>query len=131
MAYSTSIFTNANLQTFLIFTIVTILIIWLMKKPKYHSHLPPRPFQWPIVGCLPGLAWSLYRSGVPPFELFARKAYGKIFCLSLGSRLVVVMNDHEHIREAFLKPDLSGRPRFAEQDKENTGNLLNTSTKVT
>lgn len=77
---------------------------WFLTTPK---NLPPGPTGLPILGYLPFL-------GKRPPETFnyLGKKYGSVYRLYLGSRLVIVLNDYNAIREAFVKQAevFSGRP---------------------
>ena len=94
---------------------VSFLVMLLVKlhrmRPNTHL-LPPGPWGWPILGYLPNVCIAVYQTGIEPYRLFARMSdrYGKVFSLYMGSKLVVVLNDYESIREAFRNHDLNDRP---------------------
>ncbi|CAC5414445.1 CYP2K [Mytilus coruscus] len=67
------------------------------KKP---ASLPPGPSPLPIIGNVLDLG-----DGKRTVDVFRslRKKYGDIFCLSLGSYWVVVVNGQDNLREIFVK----------------------------
>ncbi|OQV22182.1 Cytochrome P450 1A4 [Hypsibius exemplaris] len=70
--------------------------------------LPPSPFQFPLLGCLPFLNSKL------PHETFTKWAvkFGKIYSCRMGQKLIVVLNDCDLIREALSKSVFNGRPHM-------------------
>ncbi|GAV10016.1 hypothetical protein RvY_19505, partial [Ramazzottius varieornatus] len=88
---------------------VGLLAVWAKQRRLLGSrgNLPPSPFQFPLLGCIPLL-------GSLPHEAFARwaKKLGKIYSCRLGGKTVIVLNDAEIIREALFQPVFSGRPRM-------------------
>ena len=95
---------------------------WLKQNAKYrYQNLPPGPVGWPLLGYLPNLGISLYRSGKQPFHLFTDLAnkYGKVYSMYMGSRLVIILNGHEGIKEAFMNQLLNDRPHIGSE--VNTG----------
>ncbi|XP_072050913.1 cytochrome P450 2J4-like [Amphiura filiformis] len=98
-----------GIETILLCIAAFAIVSWWLQKPK---NLPPGPWGWPLVGYLPNLVVSLYRTGLNPHQLFANMAtkYGPIFSMRIGGRLVVVLNKHRLIKEAFHNPHISNRP---------------------
>ncbi|XP_072013985.1 cytochrome P450 2J4-like [Amphiura filiformis] len=113
-------------STALIAVLVFLVILYFFRKP---TNLPPGPWGLPILGCLPSLAYYVYRTGCnakEPFRLFdyIAKDYGNVFSMHLATKLVVVVNDYESVREAFRNPHLNDRPMMALIPASETGVLL-------
>ncbi|XP_072013984.1 cytochrome P450 2J4-like [Amphiura filiformis] len=113
-------------STALIAVLVFLVILYFFRKP---TNLPPGPWSLPILGCLPSLAYYVYRTGCnakEPFRLFdyIAKDYGNVFSMHLATKLVVVVNDYESVREAFRNPLLNDRPKMAIIPASETGVLL-------
>ena len=110
-----------DVHTLLITAGIFLVIFWWMRQHAKYQNLPPGPNGWPLLGYLPNLGISLYRSGKQPFHLFADLAnkYGKVYSMYLGSRLVIILNGHEEIKEAFMNQLLNDRPHFGSE--VNTG----------
>ncbi|XP_028044848.1 cytochrome P450 18a1-like [Monomorium pharaonis] len=90
-------------RTFLIFISVLLVVKWL--RCNCTLPLPPGPWGWPIVGYLPYIKGAVHLQ----YTKLAKK-YGPIFSVKFGSHLIVVLSDHEIIREAFRLMDYAGRP---------------------
>ncbi|CAC5365232.1 CYP2J [Mytilus coruscus] len=73
------------------------MLLLIQQKP---ASLPPGPLPLPIIGNVLDLGDGEHIVDV--FRSF-RKKYGDIFCLSLGSYWVVVVNGKENLREIFVK----------------------------
>lgn len=88
-------------------TLVLIAFFSLMVKliQEWYT-LPPGPWGLPIYGYLYSMKTCMHLE----FDKLAKK-YGSIFSVSLGSKLVVVLSDHEIIREAFRRDEFTGRPK--------------------
>ncbi|XP_077990972.1 cytochrome P450 2C20-like [Glandiceps talaboti] len=101
-----------NLLTTVLLFCVTFLIVTYVRTLRKWNY-PPGPLGWPIIGSLGSL-------GQRPYITFTEmaKAYGDVFSLKLGNRLVVVLNGYDAIREAFVGQGhkFSGRPDLAAQD---------------
>ena len=100
-----------DLSTILIsFGIFLAFFLWL-RKQKY-SNLPPGPTGWPLLGYIPNLGYGMYKTGRQPYQLMAdlTNKYGKVYSMYIGSKLVIMLNDQEAIREAFQSPVLNDRP---------------------
>ncbi|CAC5414442.1 unnamed protein product [Mytilus coruscus] len=71
------------------------------RPPLYKpASLPPGPSPLPIIGNVLDLGDGKHTVDV---VRSLRKKYGDIFCLSLGSYWVVVVNGKEHLREILVK----------------------------
>ena len=103
---------SLDIQTALFCLAAFLIVSWWLRRPK---HLPPGPWGWPLVGYLPNLAISIYRTGLTNHEFLAKLAhkYGSVFSMNLVGNLVVVLDKHEAVKEAFNNPDLSDRPKVA------------------
>ena len=102
---------NLDLRTILIgLGIFLAFFLWL-RKPKYHN-LPPGPIGWPLLGYIPNLGYGMYKTGRQPYQLMAdlTNKYGKVYSMYMGSKLVIMLNEQEAIREAFQSPILNDRP---------------------
>lgn len=75
----------------------------------YRSYnLPPGPWGVPLLGYLP-FAWK------KDFVLLATqlgKKYGNVFSLTSGTKVVIILNDYEAMKDAFVKQgtNFNGRP---------------------
>ncbi|KAF8792511.1 Cytochrome P450 2U1 like protein [Argiope bruennichi] len=83
--------------------IIGLLIFWALQKR--NDRTPPGPTGLPIVGYLP------FITSKPHLE-FSRleKKYGPVFSLKLGSENVIILNDFQSSRDAFLQDAFMGRP---------------------
>ncbi len=72
---------------------------YVLPSQSKHYNLPPGPRGWPLLGNLPSM------DPVAPYKSLNRfeEKYGSVFRLYFGSHLVVVLNDYEAVREAFIK----------------------------
>ncbi|XP_072050914.1 cytochrome P450 2J4-like [Amphiura filiformis] len=98
-----------EIQTVLLCVTAFVILWWWLQKPK---NLPPGPWGWPLVGYIPNLVVALYRTGLDPPQLFAKMStkYGPVFSMRIGGKLIVVLNKHSIIKEAFHNPHISNRP---------------------
>ncbi|XP_072040944.1 cytochrome P450 2J4-like [Amphiura filiformis] len=105
-----------DIRTILVCVVAFLVISWWTRKPK---NLPPGPWTWPILGSLPNLGISLYRSGLQPHQFMAKltKHYGKVYSLYLGNQLLVILNSAESVREAFQNQYLVHRPTIKMPEK--------------
>ncbi|GFO10046.1 cytochrome p450 ii f2-like protein ii [Plakobranchus ocellatus] len=79
-------------------TLAFILLVKSLVKPTYPSNIPPFPARpYPILGHLPYLMKG-QRAKIQEW----RKTTGDIFSLYFGSRLYVVINESNLIREALV-----------------------------
>ncbi|XP_072050362.1 cytochrome P450 2J1-like [Amphiura filiformis] len=103
---------SLDIQTALFCLAAFLIVSWWLRRPK---HLPPGPWGWPLVGNLPNLVISIWRTGLSNHELLAKlsRKYGSVFSMYLVGKLVVVLDKHDAVKEAFNKPDLSDRPKVA------------------
>jgi cytochrome P450 len=72
-----------------------LLAIWYFYKPR---NLPPGPRGFPILGYMP----YMIRDPLRTFSKIGEK-YGPIFSIYLGSRLVVMINDYEVIKQCLVQ----------------------------
>ncbi|XP_072044319.1 cytochrome P450 2J4-like [Amphiura filiformis] len=99
-----------NAQTVMVCIVIYFLLSFSFKR---RMNLPPGPWSLPLLGNIPILAIGLYRTGVElPEHLLAEmaKKYGKVFKLKIGSKLIVVINGCEYIKEAFKNHHINDRP---------------------
>ncbi|XP_072049222.1 cytochrome P450 2J4-like [Amphiura filiformis] len=111
-------------STALIAVLVFLVIFYFFRKP---TNVPPGPRGLPILGCLPNLAYYVYRTGCKePFRLFdyIAKDYGNVFSMHVATKLIVVVNDYESVREAFRNPHLNDRPKVHMIPESEAGVLL-------
>lgn len=75
---------------------------------RLNRSLPPGPCGLPLVGYLPFLKRpDDIRSEMTDLSL----KYGPCFSIRLGTELMVILSDHQLIKEAFCCPVFDGRPR--------------------
>jgi len=85
---------------------LVILVIYSVKKSIRARDFPPGPPCFSVLGSLPYLdVRNLSRS----FNKLKDK-YGEVFSIFIGTKPVVVLNTPEVIKEAFERPEFSGRP---------------------
>ncbi|XP_077271483.1 cytochrome P450 18a1 [Temnothorax americanus] len=94
------------LCTLSVFAGVFLPVFLLVKWVIYIKNLPPGPWGMPIWGYLPFMKSPTHLH----FHELAKK-YGKIFSVTIGSGLTVVISDYRIIRDAFKREEFSGRPR--------------------
>ena len=123
MAVLLSFIGYMDVRTLLISAGISLVIFWWMKLYVRYQNLPPGPTGWPLLGYLPNLGISLYRSGKQPFHLFTdlSNKYGKVYSMYLGSRLVIILNGYGSIKEAFMNQLLCDRPAVNYESEINTG----------
>ncbi|XP_077977650.1 cytochrome P450 2U1-like [Glandiceps talaboti] len=99
--------------TSVVLILATLLAVRSIKRAR-RGPIPPGPWGFPIIGCLPKLDKSA------PYKSMTElaKKYGTVFSLQMGSHLVVVLNGYEAIKEAFIvKGDtFKGRPKMVLSD---------------
>lgn len=78
----------------LILSFVFLITTWFNRR---QSKLPPGPTPWPIVGNL--LQFDV-QNPLVTFHQWA-KQYGPVYRLYMGSRLNVIINDHEILKNVF------------------------------
>nr|QST15070.1 CYP370C1 protein [Diaphanosoma celebensis] len=81
--------------------------VYCLTKFSKASHLPPGPFNLPLVGYMPFLKPPIHAH----FVQLSRK-FGDIFSLNIGSYRLVVLSTLDSIRDAFKDDLLNGRPDF-------------------
>ncbi len=106
-----------DVPTILFGAVSFLLLAWWLRQPK-TKNLPPGPWNWPLLGCLPNFALLKYRSGLPLPHLFnsLAKKYGPVFSMDLGGNKVVVLNTFKYVKEAFNHPNLCDRPSSVLKD---------------
>ena len=97
---------SADLTAVLV-TALIFLLTWLVAKALVTAfRLPPGPFGMPVFGIMPYIKTH--------FHLFLTdlsKQYGKVFTICMGMQKMVVLADHEAIKRAFQRKDLTHRPK--------------------
>ncbi|XP_062850878.1 steroid 17-alpha-hydroxylase/17,20 lyase [Trichomycterus rosablanca] len=112
----------AWLICFCVFAAVILVSLYLRKMTLMcvrglliDDRSPPRLPSLPIIGSLLSL-----RSDSPPHIFFQQlqKKYGAIYCLTMGSHKVLIINSHHHAKEVLLKKGkiFAGRPRTVTTD---------------
>ncbi|XP_022111570.1 cytochrome P450 2J6-like [Acanthaster planci] len=96
------------MRTLLAFTILLLVLRWFLRRPR---NLPPGPWEFPLLGSLPAIAWGL-RKGLQPHHVLGRYAerYGPVFRVSMFNQSVVILDDFESTKAAFWHPQLNDRP---------------------
>uniref|UniRef100_T1JCH9 Cytochrome P450 n=1 Tax=Strigamia maritima TaxID=126957 RepID=T1JCH9_STRMM len=105
-------------HTLFFIAIITFLTYWM----KNGKNLPPGPWGLPIFGYIPFIR--------DPYHLAMTKLsekYGNIISVYLGNVLVIVLNDYNAIKEAFVKQGhlFNGKPRVNHLKAENNIGLSN------
>ncbi|XP_072039824.1 cytochrome P450 2U1-like [Amphiura filiformis] len=105
------ILTEDSTTVLLALVAFTLLFLTIRSNRKPSKKVPPGPrFSWPILGNLPSL------DPKAPFKTFNKLAvkYGSVYRLQFGSFPVVVLNDYESVRQAFLiqAEEFDDRPRL-------------------
>lgn len=95
-----------NYETVILAVVVFLLLKYALERPK---GLPPGPFGWPLVHNLS----MLWRTPHVAFTELAEN-HGRVYSLRIGRKLVVVLNEIDVIREAFVKQGdiFAGRPEL-------------------
>ena len=104
-----------DIQTALLGVFVLLVLVWLTRKPR---NLPPGPLRVPIIGSVMAVVWEALRRGTEPYRIFAKLAekYGTVFHVKIFNKTIVVLNDYASVREAFVNPKLSDRPKLLLND---------------
>ena len=100
------------LQSFLI-GLVGVLLIWLYRGPGRKNGAIPGPFRFPFFGSVFYLATFLDNKRRHQMRLEAAEKYGKIYAFHIGPVQMVVLNDVNLIKEAFISKAeiISDRPQ--------------------
>ncbi|XP_072045012.1 cytochrome P450 2J4-like [Amphiura filiformis] len=103
---------NINIPAILIFVVAFLVLAWWLRKPQ--QNLPPGPWGWPLLGYLPNLGISMYRTGLPLPQLFnsLAKDYGSVCSLNIAGTLVIVLNNFRCVKDGLDNPDISDRPKI-------------------
>ncbi|XP_072044317.1 cytochrome P450 2J2-like [Amphiura filiformis] len=110
MTFSQFFLSYINTQTVLICIAIYLFVSFSLKRRK---KLPPGPWSLPLLGNIPILAIGLYCTGAElPEHLLTEmaKKYGKVFKLKIFTKLIVVVNGYESIKEAFKNHHINDRP---------------------
>lgn len=102
----TEVIRRELLYSFLVFTIVCLIVNRLIQWLNYVRTLPPGPWGLPIFGYLPFVKGDLHVM----FGKLAAK-YGSVFSVRLGSHLIVVLSDYTIIRNTFRMSEFTARPQ--------------------
>ncbi|XP_072033283.1 cytochrome P450 2J4-like [Amphiura filiformis] len=95
-------------RSLLLFAVVFLLLFWWTHTPR---NLPPGPINWPFVGSFPTFAWQSYTSGFGLHKIltyFGNK-YGKICTLNTFGSYMIVISDHQLLKEALNNPKINDR----------------------
>ena len=102
-----SIILSIDVTTILLVLMVFLLILFIRSYTHTPDNLPPGPVGWPILGVLP-------RMGKTPYLTIQAwwRSYGDVFSVYMGSRLVIIINGVQGMKEAMVKQGdiFSGRP---------------------
>ncbi|XP_072043213.1 cytochrome P450 2J4-like [Amphiura filiformis] len=100
----------ANIDTPTVFICITafLLLYWWLHSLK---DLPPGPWGWPLLGYLPNLIISAYRTGLAPAQQLniLAKQYGPVVSIKIGWKLVVFLNTFKCVKEGFNNPRLNDK----------------------
>ena len=110
MAYLEAFLSYIDIKTTLAFVAVFLLLSNVFRQ---RINLPPGPMCLPLLGSLPSLAFNILRSGDTPEVMLTKmaKTYGDVFSLKVGTKVVVVCNGYNSIKEAFQNPIMNDRPK--------------------
>ena len=91
------------------------------KKSSPESQLPPGPRGFPFLGVLP-------RMGKTPHLTVEewREQYGDVVCARMGSRLCIILNSADAVKECFVRQPqaFATRPdNYFKKVVKNTGNI--------
>ena len=97
---------TTTLVLLLIVLLVTVYFLFFRRTNSLPGPWTPIPF----IGFAPNIAYALYK-GEPFYKFFMKLSlkYGSVYSFTALGRLVVVLNDHEAIREAFQDTKLNDR----------------------
>ncbi|XP_072013333.1 cytochrome P450 2U1-like [Amphiura filiformis] len=105
------ILTQDSTTVLLALVAFTLLFLTIRSNRKPSRKFPPGPrFRWPILGNLPSLDPKAPSRTLNQLAL----KYGPVYHLQFGSFPVVVLNDYESVRQAFLRQgeEFDDRPRL-------------------
>ncbi|GFX99253.1 cytochrome P450 18a1 [Trichonephila clavipes] len=92
-----------TITALLLGSLVALILIWFLSREKRKTL--PGPYGLPIVGYIPFI-------GSQPYVTFQKlaKIYGPVFTIQLGSRNVIVLDDFQAAKDAFIQDAFMGRP---------------------
>ena len=90
-----SVFDDHVYTTALLVITIVLLLNWFLQLP---SKVPPGPMILPLIGCLD----RFDENNIQKVYQKWRKKYGDVFSFRLGSKLYVVVNGYENIKEYVL-----------------------------
>ncbi|KAM3864810.1 cytochrome P450 2U1 [Diretmus argenteus] len=92
-------------------------LVYLYRKRRDLTNIPPGPKPWPIVGnfggfLIPSFVWKRFgsrqeenanKTATSPHVVLMKQAkrYGNVYSMFVGSQLVVVLNGYEVVRDAL------------------------------
>ncbi|XP_072019271.1 cytochrome P450 2J6-like [Amphiura filiformis] len=120
-AFIPDVFKSITVRQWLVVILLIVSSFHLLRQHILRRNYPPIPWNLPLLGNLPWIIWTLYWSGVPPYECLRRLRYkyGNVFALNLCGQLVVFVNDFASIKEAFNNTCLCDRPEILKFKKLN------------
>jgi len=90
---------------FIILSVSLVLLVYVFRKNRKTSRLPPGPSGIPLLGYLPWI--DPVRPYVTLTEL--AKKYGPICGLQMGSVYTILLSDPQLVRQTFAKDAFAGR----------------------
>ncbi|XP_072042965.1 cytochrome P450 2J5-like [Amphiura filiformis] len=96
--------------------ISTLLLFYFLRKRDESSKTIPVPWNFPLIGNVPWIVWSFYRSGTPLYEFMRqlKYIYGNVYAFNICGQLVVIVNEFQVIKKMFDSPYVSARPRLSD-----------------
>ncbi|XP_072028886.1 cytochrome P450 2J4-like [Amphiura filiformis] len=108
-----------ELRTVLLGLLVFLLVSWIIRSyRKRVTNLPPGPMAWPLVGCIPQLAFMNLKMGNVN-DVFVRlyEIYGPVCSIPLPfGKHVILASGYKAANEAFTNPKIAQRPHFSFKD---------------
>ncbi|KAL3684537.1 hypothetical protein R1sor_002559 [Riccia sorocarpa] len=102
-----SLYGGHPMLTALVGLLITVLLVAVAKR-RTRNRMPPGPWGWPVLGCIPRLGRLPHQS----LAKFARK-YGPLMSIKLGSANVVVVSSPKMAEEFLRNHDKIWASRFA------------------
>ncbi|XP_064633681.1 cytochrome P450 2F3-like [Lineus longissimus] len=115
-----SSFILGNLSTVLLIVVTLAIVVRFLRLPA--GTLPVGPKGWPVIGYLQGVGAHIYLH----YTELAKQYQSDVVSFTLASRLFVVLNSYDAIKQAFLKQGdvFSGRPESIHKNFIAKGNGL-------